>query len=596
MSKKMLKTALTATLTVSIFLFVGCGSEETQQTESMFTDRDMEIGYDEETAVTIELTGDSATANSDGVQISGSTVTIEDEGTYIVTGTLDNGMIIVDADDSDMLQIVLSGADVTNQSSAALYIKNADKVFVTTAKDTQNSLTVTGNFQSIDENNIDGAIFSKADLTMNGAGTLTVTSAEGHGVVSKDDLVLTSGTYEITAEKQGLSGKDSVRIADGVYTITAGKDCIHSENEDEQTLGFVYIAGGTININAAGDGISAYSYLEICDGTFEINTGSEAVISTSETNDSFKGLKAGESLVISGGEFVIRAEDDAVHSNGDIYVDEASLEITSGDDGVHADNAVTIKGGSINITESYEGIEGLSVDISGGYIDITASDDGINAAGGSDGSGMMQRGGMMTDQFTSEEGAYINISGGTMYVDASGDGIDSNGDISVSGGETYVSGPTDSGNGALDYQGNATISGGIFVAAGPRAMAQNFGDSSTQGTMLVALSGSAGSQITLSDSDGTELLSWLPDKEYSSVVISCPEITEGNSYTVTGGSSSAEVTMNSTVYTASENMGMDSMGGIGGMDGMREPSGSMGGSPGVKDGLPANQADPGGKQ
>ena len=91
---------------------------------------------------------------------------------------------------------------------------------------------------------------------MNGSGTLKITSA-AHGIVSKDDLVLTGGVYQIQSEKQGLSGKESVRIADGTFTITSGTDAIHSEDTDEDTKGFVYITGGVLTLAAGGDGISS---------------------------------------------------------------------------------------------------------------------------------------------------------------------------------------------------------------------------------------------------------------------------------------------------------------------------------------------------
>lgn len=182
----------------------------TVDTSQMFSDRDLEIGYDEETSAKIELSGNSAACDSDAVQISGSTVTITDEGTYILSGTLSDGTIIINAGDTDKVQLVLDGVDINSSTSAAIYVIEADKVFLTTASGSENRLSNGGTYVAIDENNIDAVIFSKSDLTLNGAGTLTIQAAAGHGVVSKDDLVLTSGTYHITAASHGLSGKDSV--------------------------------------------------------------------------------------------------------------------------------------------------------------------------------------------------------------------------------------------------------------------------------------------------------------------------------------------------------------------------------------------------
>lgn len=447
----------------------------------MFTNRDKEIGYDEESSVLVVLADGKSSCDSDTVLIDENVITITEEGTYVLSGALSDGIIIVDAGDSDKVQLVLNGVEITSAESAAIYVRSADKVFITTASGSENTLTNGGSYTAIDDNHIDAVIFSKEDLTLNGAGTLTIDAKAGHGVVSKDDLVLTSGTYKITAEKHGLSGKDSVRIADGTYSITSGKDGIHAANKDDESLGFVYISGGNI-------------------------------------------------------------------------------QITADDDGIHADSEVVIEGGTIEVTESYEGIEGLSIDITGGSIDVTASDDGFNAARSKNSS---QSDGKQEDTFAAQEGAYIHISGGIIHVNASGDGIDSNGDLIVSGGETYVSGPTDNANGAVDYDGEGVISGGIFVAAGSSGMAQNFGDASTQGVMLVDMEKqTAGSTISLTDSNGEELISWTPDKEYESVVVSCPEIVQGAAYSLMAGDSTQQIVMDSLVY-GTGGMGSQPAGGPG---------------------------------
>lgn len=544
----------------------------------MFTDRDMEIGYDEEKSAVITLTGESASCNSDAVEISGGRVTITDEGTYIIRGSLEDGMIVVNAGKEDKVQLVLDNTEITSKTSAAIYVLEADKVVITTALDSCNCLNNGGEYTAIDDNNIDSVIFSKADLTLNGSGTLEINAAAGHGIVSKDDLVLTSGTYCITAASHGLSGKDSVRIASGTYDIKSGKDGVHAENADDESLGFLYIANGTFNIEAEGDGMSASSYMLIEDGEINAETGGgsgeaavqsdnqffskggqyQSAFDSSEDTVSTKGLKASVQLTINGGLFWLDTADDSLHSNGSITISGGTFTIASGDDGIHADSDVTINGGSIDITQSYEGIEGLTINISGGYISLVSSDDGLNAAGGNDSSGFS---GHYSDGFASTSGAMITISGGTLYVNASGDGIDSNGSLEVTGGSTFVSGPTDSMNGSLDYNGEATITGGVFVAAGSSGMAQNFSSSSTQGVIMVTVnSGSAGSTISLADSSGNELISWQADKAYTSVIVSCPEIIEGSDYTLTAGGTSTQITMTSLVYGSGGSSGMGGMG------------------------------------
>lgn len=542
----------------------------------MFTDRDYEVGYDESESVVITLTGSTASCDSDKVQISGSTVTITDEGTYIVSGTLEDGMIIVDADSADKLQIVLDGVDIHSESSAAIYVLQADKVFLTLAEGSENTLSGGEEFIAIDDNNIDAVIFSKDDLTINGMGSLTIVSPGGHGIVSKDDLVITSGSYNITAASHGLSGKDSVRIADGIFTIVSGKDGIHAENADDETLGFLYIAGGTCRITAQGDGLSAENALQIEDGSFTIETGggSNSASAASQDSTSAKGIKATGNLVLNGGTFFIDSADDAFHSNASLTVTGGTYEVATGDDGFHADDQLAVTGGTILITESYEGLEGLSIEISGGEITLTASDDGVNAAGGNDQSGF---GGFRgNDSFGASSDAYINISGGVLNIDASGDGIDSNGTLTVSGGEVYISGPTGSGDGAIDYESDGVITGGIVVAAGSAQMALNFGNSSTQGSMLISCgTQAAGSLIELSDESGQVLVSRQAGKQFDSVVVSCPEMKQGGVYVLNAGNYSAEITMDTLIYGSGSGMGGGMNGGMnGGMDGGR---GGMGG-------------------
>lgn len=601
-------------------------------TGDMFTDRDYEVGYDENESTAIVLKGSTAECSSDAVKISGSTVTITEEGTYILSGTL-KGMIVVNADKADKLQLVLDGVSIESESSAAIYILQADKVFLTLAPDSANTLKNGGTFTAIDDNNIDAVIFSKEDLTLNGQGSLTIESPAGHGVVSKDDLVVTSGTYAITAASHGLSGKDSVRIAGGTFDITAGKDGIHAENSDDTTLGFVYILNGTFQFTAEGDGVSAASNLQVDGGSFTLVTGGgSATVTQSSSGEwswgrgggrgqmggetmveppdgtagdpqgdgsmaaqtdsstdsvSAKGLKAGTALLVNGGNFNIDSADDALHSNGSLTVNGGTFEIATGDDGMHADEQLAITGGTINITKSYEGIEGLTITISGGEITLVSSDDGLNAAGGNDQSGFGGFGGFGGNgEFGGSSDCWIRITGGLLNINASGDGIDSNGMLYVDGGEIYVSGPSDNGNGALDYDSDAVITGGIFVAAGASGMAQNFGTSSTQGSMLVSTgSQAAGSTITLTDSNGNELLSFQAAKAFDCVVISCREIVQGATYTVSAGNSSTEVTMDSLIYGS---------GGMGG--GMNGNPGGMNGNPGGMNGDPGGtNGDPGGR-
>lgn len=463
-------------------------------TADMFSNRDKEIGYDETECVEIMLNGTSATATDASVTIDGSTVKITQEGTYVVSGMLTDGSIVIEATDQEKIQLVLNGAEITSSDYAAIYVKEADKVFVTLASGTKNTLSTTGEFVQIDDNTVDGVIFSKADLTLNGEGNLCVETASGHGIVSKDDLVVTSGIYEITASGHGLAGKDSVRIANGTFDIQVDEDAVHASNSEDAEKGYVYIASG-------------------------------------------------------------------------------SMKISAGDDAIHAETKLMIENGEIDVTSCYEGLEAVTIDILGGTIDLVASDDGLNAAGGNDQSGSESGWGMMMD---TNSDAYINIAGGSLHIDAQGDGVDSNGNLFVSGGETYVVGPTNSGNGALDYAIDAQISGGVFAATGMSGMAMNFGKNSTQGAILynVQDTQAVGTEITLADSEGNVLFSYAAEREFNSVVLSCTGITTDATYTLTVGENSESIEMTEVIF--GESNGMGGAGGFGGGRGGRGIGGQKG--------------------
>ena len=606
---------LAAAVLLLAFLLAGCGKTQTGSgsaadpavgqsgsaatplnTADMFTDRDKKTDWQEADCTKITLNGTSASAESGGVSISGSTVTITKEGEYLLSGTLTNGQIVVNADKLEKVRLILNSVNINCDTSAAIYVKQAYKVFLTLAENSDNTLSNKSDFVAIDDNNIDAVIFSKEDMTLNGSGKLTVKAAYGHGIVSKDDLVFAGGSYNITAASHGIAGKDSVRVMDGSFTLTTGKDGIHAENTDDAALGYAYIQNGSFAITAETDGIDAAGTLQIEKGSFELKTGGGSQnastsndggfnpdwggwgrrggmenpgaagqqSSTAADTPSAKGLKATGDLMINGGSFTVDSSDDSLHSNANLTVAGGTLHLSSGDDGIHADGQTAVTGGELTISKSYEGIEGKSIEISGGKIRLTASDDGLNAAGGNDQSGLGGRPGM--GNFNADADVFIKISGGTINISAGGDGVDSNGSLSVTGGETYVSGPTNSGNGALDYDGEGQITGGIFVAVGAAGMAQNFSSTSTQGAMLVNLSGSAqaGEELVLKDSGGKALVSYTPEKQYSSVVISCPGLEKGQTYTLLCGGESITVEMTSLITGSGSGMGGGDPGGMGG--------------------------------
>ncbi len=559
-----------------------------------FTERDGETSYDESRAITVKLNGSSATASDNSVKISGSTVTITEDTTHIISGSLSDGMIIIDAPDTAKLQLVLNGVDITSKTSAALYIKEADKVFVTLVG--ENILENGGEFKSIDDSNIDGAIFSKQDVTFNGNGSLDVNSSAGHGIVGKDDIKFTSGSYNIAASSHAIGANDSVRVKNASLTLDAGKDGIHCENNDDSTKGYVYIESGTFKIESEGDGISAGNYLQVKNGTVHILAGGGYENGTKEHSDNFgnfgggfggggrpagggggmrgqsktsgnitatptattttdsdssssmKGIKSGNSMLISGGTFTIDSADDSVHSNISATINGGTFNIASGDDAIHAEDTLTVTNGKIDISNCYEGLEALHIKVSGGDIKLKASDDGLNAAGGTDSSGMGGRdemfgggkGGPGGGGMSANSNGSIVVSGGTLYINSSGDGMDANGTLEISGGHTTVVGPTQGDTATLDYDRSAVITGGTFIGTGASNMAQSFSDSE-QGVIAVSVgSQSANTKIILKDKNGKELISYAPELSYQVVILSTPEMKSGETYTITVGTESGE--------------------------------------------------------
>lgn len=560
----------------------------------MFTERDLAGTYEESGAVYVTLSDDGIAGETDGVVIDGQMVTITAEGTYIFSGTLSEGQIVVDADNAKV-QIVFDNVDITCASSAAVYVKSAEKVFVTLAEGSQNTLRNTDEYVAIDDNNIDAVIFAKSDLTLNGTGSLTIISAEGHGIVSKDDLKIIGGTYDITAAGHALSGKDSVRIADGTFILTAEKDGIHAENADDEEKGYIYIADGDFTITSDGDGMDASNIVQIEDGTFDITAGGGAANSqkthesdmpgggmsqnierpdgesmpqmgekpdgenmpqdttTDESSTSTKGIKAGGGMYLNGGTYQIDSADDSIHSNANITIADGTYTLATGDDGVHADDALTVNGGTITVTESYEGLEGLTVTINDGTIDITARDDGINTAGGTDQSGF----GTFGDHFkgmdsaddeteaTTDNEMWMELNGGYIHILAGGDGVDSNGDLTINGGEIYIDGPSDNGNSAIDYgdRSSAYMNGGTLVAIGSSGMAEGMSDSSKQEVLMVKLGEQMeAGDVVLTDSEGNVIVSYTALKSYDCVIISTAEVESGATYTLTTSGTTTEVT------------------------------------------------------
>lgn len=539
-----------------------------------FSDKDLEGEYDQKNSVPV-----TSLENQN---------LITKAGTYVLSGEIKDSMVTVAAGREDKVYLVLDQVTMSNRQGPAIYIQSGDKVFITLKEGTVNTISDGSGYTITDgDTTLDAAIFSKADLTINGSGSLTVNGNYKHGIVSKDDLIITAGMLNVSAKNVALNGKDCVKMSGVTVTLNAGTDGIRSDNDTDADRGYVYIEDSTLNITAGNDGIQAETVLKMSGNNIAVvKTGAGSSGSLRYSTESYKGFKAGSDILISGGQYSIDAQDDCIHSNNTVSITGGAFTLSSGDDGIHGDTDLSVSGGTISILKSYEGLEASRLLISGGKIDLIASDDGLNAAGGKDSSGMGGRPGQ--GGFSSSSGSIV-ISGGYTVLNASGDGIDSNGTIEVSGGVTLVSGPTNNGNGAFDHDGTATVTGGVLIALGSSGMAQGFSAAENQGAILTSFtSQSGGTSFALCNSKGEVVASFTPAKAYQSAAITAPGIQNGETYTlvaggtvsggdangytqlgtVSGGTVLATITMTSNLYGGSGGMGgPGGMGGSGGRPG-----------------------------
>lgn len=516
----------------------------------MFTERDLAGTYEESGAVYVTLSDDGITGETDGVAINGQMVTITAEGTYIFSGTLSEGQIVVDADNAKV-QIVFDNVDITCASSAAVYVKSAEKVFVTLAEGSQNTLRNTDEYVAIDDNNIDAVIFSKSDLTLNGTGSLTIVSAEGHGIVSKDDLKITGGTYDITAAGHALSGKDSVRIADGTFILTAEKDGIHAENADDEEKGYIYIADGDFTITSDGDGMDASNIVQIEDGTFDITAGGGAANSLKTHESDVPGGPGGgmpqngerpdgESMPQMGekpdGENMTEmgkrpdgttppekpsqtdqsdtadetaAPDNATDhqsSSAETTEDTTTDESGTSTKGIKAGGGMYLNGGTYQIDSADDSIHSnANITIADGTYTLATGDDGVHAD-----DALIVNGGTITvtESYEGLEGLTVTINDGTIDITASDDGINTAGEkMELNGGYIHIL----AGGDGVDSNGDLTINGGEIYIDGPSDngnSAIDYGDRSSayvNGGTLVAI-GSSGMAEVMSDSSKQKVL------------------------------------------------------------------------------------------
>lgn len=508
----------------------------------------------DDSATLITLADDASIIEGNGAQVKANHITIDSSGTYVVSGSLSDGSIAIVNADNETIHLVLNGVDITNKSGAPLYADKTDVLIITLADGTTNTLTDGGaSFQYVDsvEEEPNGALFSKDDLTINGEGALTVNAGFNNGIVSKDHLLIESGNITVNAANHAIRGNDSITILNGTFKLSAGNDGMQTNNTDDATLGWIEISDGAFEIEAAHDGIQSDTSITITGGQFDITTGVSQA--SSSDSDSYKAIKATTDIQISEGTFTIVSADDAIHANGSIAIQGGTFTIASADDGIHADERLDISGGSLLITESYEGLEAAHITISGGEIDITASDDAINAAGGNTTSGGMEMG--MGNRPGFGDGDYsITVTGGTIRFFAGGDGFDSNGSLTISGGTIYAFIASTPDNGALDADGTITITGGTLIYGGS-GIGYGAGNASTQSYVLTT-NVTKGSTLSLKQNEQT-IISYTAERDLTYLAFSSPDITYGETYEIYSG--------DTLIGSAQAGTGGQGMGGPGGM-------------------------------
>lgn len=524
------------------------GSEAEKTVEEVASDT---VAAPDTTGATVIIfSGETASVSGSGATAEGGVVTVSAAGTYVLRGT-GAGRVIVNAKKQDVV-LVLENLNLTCSYGSPLYIKSSSTT-VYLADGSENALTdgevytYDDEYSSAEDEEPNACLYSKSDLIIAGSGKLIVTANQNNGITGKDTLKIDSATVVVTAKSHGINGKDSLTIRAAKITVTSGGDALRSTNDSDTALGFIVIVDSDLTLTSGEDGVQAETTLTISGGTCTVTSGGGASGKV-DSDTSAKGLKANGNLCLLSGAYALNCCDNAIHSNANIVIKGGTFTIATGDNGIHADENVTVSGGAITVTKSYEGIEGKSIDLTGGEISVTASDDGLNAAGGADSSGFGGPGFGGGDRFgTASSDVYIRIAGGKLYVNASGDG-------------------------ALDYDGTATITGGILVAVGSSGMAQNLGTASTQGSILLNFSTGSKSAVTLTDAQGNVLVSYTPSKTYNSVVISCPGLVQGGTYTMSACGQSSSVTLSSLIYGSG-------MGGGGGQPGGNQPGGNRPGRP-----------------
>lgn len=526
------------------------------------------------TLIEFEDASAAVTPENAGVTVEKGVVTVTKAGSYLLRGAFE-GQLRVNTADEEEVTLYLDGLQIVSPDSAALYVLSAPKrVTISTLSGSKNILKDGESYllpEGSDEPS--AALFSKEDLTLEGEGSLYVSSKNAKGIYSKDDLKIKSGNVFVTSGDDGIRGKDSLTVTGGQITLSSGTDGLKTSNDSEEGKGTLLISGGKITLSAGDDGIDAIGKITLSGGEIAILTGEGASSNTSGGGNDFgggggggfgggggrpprfenanasssgleltplaataaggKGVKSDDAILILGSTLTVDAYDDALHATNSVEISDGTLHLAAGDDGIHADKTVLISGGILTVSHSYEGIEGQYITLSGGKTYVTSTDDGFNATAGSSSGGM--GGGMMGSgqdcSLTFEKECYV-------VVNASGDGLDSNGNAYQTGGTVIAFGPTNGGNGTVDTgdgrENGYFFSGGNLLAVGSSGMAESV-DTDLPCLFANVSTLQAGTDLYILDGEGRCVVACTLPKSISNIVFASSDCQNGDFTVYSGG-------------------------------------------------------------
>ena len=493
---------------------------QTLDAQTHYTNED--LTWDSSGEKTIDLANPTAT---DGVSVENGTITITSGGTYRLTGEY-SGQVKIEAAKTDTVRLVLDNAKITNSTGAAINVVSAAEAIIYTAAGTTNTVADEANYTATGDDDPDAAIYSTANLTLTGEGSLSVEGAYEEGIHTTGGLVIASGTLEVNAANTGIKGKDYVDITGGIVNVTAAQDGIKSTNTDDESMGFTRLSAGSVTVSAGDDGLKAPHTLEISGGTLNIEKSNE-------------GIEA-QYINILDGDVTVNSTDDGIN---------ASLKDSSSDTSSDTTSGTATTGQQTQQNQN-------------GQVQQAPAGGGA-APGGSQGStGQNQNmpqpptDGAMPGGGTFEVvDAAINISGGTVTVNAEGDGIDSNGTATFSGGTVTVNGPVAGGNNALDSNGDLLLNGGTVTAGSTADMFEAPSSASTSGYLKITDSSALtqGSTVQVTDSSGTVVANYkITTSGVQLVLVSNKNIVKGQSYTVSVTSGSVDAASTTAASGVSE--------------------------------------------